>query len=352
MKSIKIFSAALAVISSSICVQAQTDPRLELVASFQFRPGNVAVSKAGRIFSSVHPLGSNKLQLIEITGKNEFVAYPSQSFQKGPSSGEKDRLDSPLGLTFDGQDQLWTIDMGLESGKTRLYCFDIKSNRLLKRIELSQDIAPKGSFVQDLVVDIKNGWAYLADIANAGIIAVDLKTEQARRFSYSQFQSENVDMVIDKKVIYFGGKPARVGVNPLTLSNDGNTLYFGAMNGLSWYSMGTQSIRERKSDKLVAQSIKKVGPKPISDGAGTDSKGNHFFTNLPGHAISMLDLKGKQKDIMVDKRINWSDNLFLAQDGFIYITVNQLHTSPAFTGGEDKGLPPYYIYRFKYNFNK
>lgn len=325
---------------------AQQD-KLETVAALDIRPGNVAVAPDGRVFATIHPLGNAKIQLVEI--RNGVAhPYPDASFQKNGAAPSDKALDTPLGITVDKKGRLWVLDMGQELGRTRLWCFDPAQNRLLEKIELTADIAPKGSFIQDLAVDEPNGWAYLADIADPGIIAVNLKTKKARRFGkHASLQSEDIDMVIDGKVTHFGGSPARVAVNPITLSRDGETLYFGAMSGTAWYKVPARLFREGKDDAAIGTAIQKVGPKPISDGAVTDARGNHYFTDVQEHAIGKLSADGKLTNILQDARLIWPDNLSLGADGYLYISVNQLNLTPSFTGKNDEGKPPYFIYRFK-----
>jgi len=327
---------------------AQTkQPQLEVVAQLPVRPGNVAVSKTGRVFATIHPLGSSEIQLVEIKGVNDYKSYPDASFQKNGKPAFDTALDTPLGLTFDKNDNLYVIDMGQTISKTRLWSFDTKTNKFVNKVELPESVAPKGSFIQDIAIDDVHQWAFLADIANPGIIAVNLKTGEARRFGgHKALQSEDIDMIIDGKVTYFSGKPARVAVNPVTISADRETLYFGAMNGTKWYSLPTKLFRDRADDTSIGIAVKIIGNKPISDGAGIDTKGNHYFTNLPGHAISKLSAKGALTDIITDKRLLWPDNVFYA-NGWLYISVNQLNTTPAFTGSKDEGHAPYFIYKFK-----
>ncbi len=328
-------------------VYAQTQPQLEVVAQLPVRPGNVAVSQSGRVFATIHPLGSNEIQLVEIKSPTDYRPYPDTSFQKNGKPANDVVLDTPLGITFDKNDNLWVIDMGQTLGKTRIWNFNIKSNKLIQKIELSEAIAPKGSFIQDIAVDEGNQWAYLADIANPSIIAVNLKTREARRFGgHPSLQAEDIDMVIDGKVTYFGGAPARVAVNPITLSADRQTLYFGAMNGTKWYSVNAKLFREGATDAAIGNAIQTAGPKPITDGVATDSKGNHYFTDLTRHAISALTAKGKPRTLVTDARLLWPDNVAVAH-GYVYISVNQLNTTPAFTGKADEGTAPFYIYRFK-----
>ncbi|MEO1713843.1 MAG: L-dopachrome tautomerase-related protein, partial [Bacteroidota bacterium] len=202
-------------------------------------------------------------------------------------------------------------------------------------------------FIQDLAIDEKNGWVYLADIADPGILAVEMATKEVRRFSHESVLAEPVDMVIDGKLIYFGGAPASVAVNPITLSADRETLYYGAMSGTTWYQLSAELFRAGKTDYEIAKSIKVVGPKPVSDGVATDAEGNHYFTNIQHHGVDMLTKAGDLQPLLRDPRILWADNVALDQKGYIYITVNQLHKSPAFTGGADEGQAPYYILKVK-----
>ncbi|NNC24923.1 cupin, partial [Salinisphaera sp. USBA-960] len=85
---------------------------------------------------------------------------------------------------------------------------------------------------------------------------------------------------IDGRVVNFGGKPARVGINPITLSADRETLYFGAMNGTTWYRLPARLLREGADDAAIATAIAPAGPKPISDGVATGADGTHWFTDL------------------------------------------------------------------------
>lgn len=338
---------ALLLAFAGLALNAQTQPQLEVVAQLPIRPGNVAVSQSSRVFATIHPLGSSDIQLVEIKSTTDYSPYPDASFQKNGKPVTDAALDTPLGITFDKNDNLWVIDMGQTLGKTRIWNFDIKNNTLIQKIELSEAIAPKGSFIQDIAVDEGNQWAYLADIANPGIIAVNLKTNEARRFgSHPALQSEDIDMVIDGKVTYFGGAPARVAVNPITLSADRQTLYFGAMNGTRWYGVSAKLFREGATDAVIGNAITTTGSKPISDGVATDANGNHYFTDLSRHAISALTAKGKLQTLITDARLLWPDNVAVV-NGYVYISVNQLNTTPAFTGKADEGTAPFYIYRIK-----
>ena len=328
-------------------MMAQVDRPLEIVAELDLRPGNVAVSSDGRVFTTIHPLADPDIQLVEITGKNSYEVFPGPAYQKNGGKAEDDKFDTPLGVRIDQDDVLWVIDMGQNLGKTRLFGFDINTKKEIYRFDFPPEIAPVGSFIQDLAVDEDHGWIYLADIANPGLIALNMESREARRFANATVEAENIDMLIDGKLIYFAGSPARVAVNPVTLSGDHETLYYGAMNGTTWYQLPSAMFREGATDYAIERAIKVVGPKPVSDGAITDQDGNHYFTNLQHHGIDVLTTSGELKPLVRDAKIDWADNVALDGRGWIYLTVNQLHKTPAFTGNSDQGKPPYYIFRAK-----
>ncbi len=320
---------------------------LEEVATLPIRPGNVTATRSGRVFATVHPLDKpSGLQLIEITGRDRYRPWPDASVQSDAASKGDDRLDTPLGIAQDTAGRLWVTDMGLTLGKSRIWGFDIATGQRLHKIELPAEIAPKGAFVQDLAVDAEQGWIYLADFAPPGLIAVHIASGKARRFdNHPSLHAEaHAEMKVDGHATHFDGKPASVGLNPITLARDGKTVYFGAMNGTHWYSVPSRLLREGDREQIAA-AIRVVGPKPVSDGAATDDAGNHFFTNLNENGIDRLSPQGELTPLVRDPRLQWPDNAQFGPDAWLYIAANQLHLSPAFTGGEDLGRPPYRILR-------
>jgi sugar lactone lactonase YvrE len=159
-----------------------------------------------------------------------------------------------------------------------------------------------------------------------------------------------VDLVVGGRVIGPRGedgavKPARIAVNPITLSADGETLYFGAMNGETWYRLPTRLLREGADDATIAAAITRAGPKPVSDGASTDLAGNHYFTDLGNNAITVLRPDGSLETLVRDDRLVWPDALSFGEPGWLYIAVNQLHLAPPLNGGVEGAAPPYRIMR-------
>ena len=356
---------ALATIFSLICLPVWGAPiaaapkpgTLEVVAELPINPGNLAVTADGRVFATVHQFRRADAQLIEVTGPRGYKPWPNAAWNGVFGSG-RDVLNSVLGITIDRNRRLWVLDNGL--GETnlppKLMAFSLDSGEPVYRYDFPPESGPVGSFLNDLAVDDERGFVYIADVggqAEPALVVVDLNRDSSRRFTRSPaLQAEDVDLVVEGRVLKIPGadgqpEAARIAVNPITLSADGETLYFGAMNGETWYQVPTRLFREGASDAAIAGAIEKAGPKPVSDGASTDADGNHYFTDLGNNAISVLRPDGALHTLVRDDRLLWPDALSFGEPGWLYIAVNQLHRAPALNAGEEAGEPPYRIMRVR-----
>lgn len=321
---------------------------LEVVAEMDVNPGNVAVSKEGRIFSTIHPLRPYKFQLVEITGKTTYVPFPNAELQSTESTKSDDKFDAPLGMLFDNQNRLWVVDLGFKLGYTRLFAYDIDTKKELMRFDIPKTLAPTDSFVQDMAIDEKNGFVYLADATNYGIIIVDIERNKFSKFiDAASMKAKDIDIVIDGKVKNWMGSPARISVDPITLSADRETLYYGPMNGTEWYQLPTKNIRDGASNKELAKLVSVVGKKPFSDGVASDENSNHYFTNIQNYSIDVLSKDGTLSTLKKSPLLDWPDSARIYGD-WLYIAANQAHKSPAFTGGKDASKPPFLVLKLKY----
>jgi sugar lactone lactonase YvrE len=336
---------------------------LEVVAELPLRPWNHAVTGDGRIFATVVRSDREQPALIEITGRNSYKPFPDASWNATFGSSPN-VLNRPQGIQIDEQNRLWVIDQGswqimpdkgrlpLPDQPPKLVAFDLNTGKLVYRLNLSRDAAPvPNSLPQDLAVDERNGFVYLADSQSPAIIAINLQQKTARRFTaHPSLQPENIDLVVEGKVLSRPddtGKltPARIGINPISLSADRETLFYGAMTGKSLWSVPTKLFRDGVEDKAIAAAIRRVGAKPVSDGISTDTQGNHYITNLAENAISVLTSNGKLSQLVQDDRLIWSDSLSFGELSWLYVAVNQLNRSLLLNPKTDVGKPPYLIVR-------
>lgn len=361
-------STADATVSIQLAQSTTNQPQrgtLEVVAELPLRPWNHAVTRDGRIFATVFRSTREQPALIEITGRNQYKAFPNAAWNATFGSNSN-VLNCPHGVRLDEQNRLWIIDRGswailpdngrspLPDRQPKLLAFDINTGNLVYRLDLSEAVAPKSkTLAQDLAIDDRNGFVYIADPGIAvppGIIVVDLQRKTARRFeAHPSLKSEDVDLVVEGKVIgrTINGKftPNRLGINPISLSADRETLFYAAMTGTRLWSVPTRLLRQGASDRTIAAAIEQVGSKPVSDGMSTDTQGNHFITNVGENAIDVLPNDGKLSRLVQDNRLIWPDSVGFGEPTWLYITVNQLNRSLLLNPSRDEGKAPYLILR-------
>jgi sugar lactone lactonase YvrE len=343
---------------STVVLAAEPPPEpgtIELVAELPINPGNLAATQDGRVFTTVHQFRPANARLIEITGPDEYRPWPDTSWNAEFGSGP-DVINSPLGIAIDRKDRLWVLDNGLGEAPQapKLLAFSLTDGSLAFRHDFEPEAGPVGSFLNDLAVDDERGFVYIADVggrAEPALVWVNVETGKARRFVGSPaLAAEDVDLQVEGRVLGSTGEdgtfePARIAVNPITLSADGETLFFGAMNGETWYRLPTRLLRDGADDAAIAAAIERAGPKPVSDGASTDKAGNHYFTDLGNKAITVLRPDGNLETLVQDERLLWPDALSFGEPGWLYIAVNQLHRSPRLNDGVEAGEPPFLILR-------
>jgi sugar lactone lactonase YvrE len=328
---------------------------LEPVADLPINPGNLAATADGRVFATVHQFRRGPVQLIEITGPDSYRPWPDAAWN-GPFGSGPDVLNSVLGIAIDRLGRLWVIDNGLGDPPQRpkLVAFSLADGQPVYRYDFPPETGPVGSFLNDLAVDPERGFVYLADVGGQhepALVTVDLNNDGSRRFAASPaLQAEDVDLVVEGRVIGRRGedgqvKPVRGPLNPITLSADGETIYFGAMNGKTWYRVPARLLRDGADDASIAAAIEKAGPKPVSDGAATDVDGNHYFTDLGNNAVTVLHPDGRLETLVQDDRLVWPDSLSFGEPGWLYIAVNQLNRTPMLNGGVEGAELPFRILR-------
>ena len=120
---------------------------LEIVAALDHPPGNVAVSRTGRVFLTLHPQGDPPVHVVELVD-GKPVPYPDEAFQH-PRNGAP-FFDSPLALRIDRQDRLWTLDFAhYGRGQPRLLAFDLATNRVVHQYDVPSSVAGFLSMLND-----------------------------------------------------------------------------------------------------------------------------------------------------------------------------------------------------------
>lgn len=322
------------------------ETRLEQVLAFREPIGNVAVSNSGEVFFTVHPEArpqGNKL-LHYVDGAS--VPYPNVESQQ-------DLFDTVLGVVIDRQNRLWTIDHGNHGMRPpRLLAFDLESGEVIHDRRFSEQLAPKGSFLQDLQVSPDGRIVVIADASiwrkQPALIVYNVETSTARRVLDGHASVSSEDYIIrnhGEPMTYAAGLLAlRAGVDGIAITEE--WLYFGALTGAGLYRIPLELLIDPQtgSDEL-ATAVERHADKPLSDGLSTDTAGNVYITDIEHGAIMRVGDDRKLRTVLRSNRIRWPDALSFGPDGWLYIADSALHDVVLKSREHIEASGPYPVFR-------
>lgn len=339
----------------------EESPTTAPVAEFDRMPSGVAVY-GERVFVSLprwfDPGDGTVYEWLD----GSLVPFPSAAANDLASGASA--LHSVNGLHVDRHGRLWMLDNGridlgpADGGVPKVVVWDLDEDAEAFRIVFQPDIAaPSTSFLNDLVVDEDHGFAYITESGLGGtpaLIVVDLLRDRAwRALEGAEAVSADPDevMTIDGQTvnIWRGGEPTpwRVAANPIALSVDAQTLYFGAMTSRTLWAIPTRALRDEtlSNDERVAQVSVARADKPITDGMARCPDGSLVFTDVENERVLVEEARGGALVPVGSPRMSFPVAVECTDDA-LWVTSNQLHRLPLLHNGEDQRVPPYFLWRW------
>jgi len=324
------------------------DDALEQVLEYPEPIGNVAVSKSGRLFFTVHPesrpRGNKLLEYVD----GASVPYPNVQRQS-------ELFDTVLGVAIDRYNRLWTIDHGNHGTHApRLLAFDLDNGGVIHDHQLPPKIAPAGSFLQDLQISADGRTLVIADASfwrkSPAIIVYDIESGTARRVLESHPAVSAEDYVIrngDHEMSFFGGLVTlRGGVDGIALGPE--WLYFAALSGSELYRVRLRDLRDEKLPELqLARRVERISLKPLSDGLSIDTEGNVYVTDVEHRSIFVVGADREPQTLIRSDEIRWPDALSFGPDGWLYVADSALSEVILRPQEHIHSQGPYKIFRFK-----
>ena len=337
-----------------LSVPAYAKPQITVLGEFEERPGNPAVGPDGTVYFSVHPFDQPEFKVMELVN-GEGVPFPNPEISSS--------FEAVLGIQVEKDGTVWMLDMGSEDTSPKLVGWDTQNNRLKAVHYLPNEVSVANSFHQDFAIDERRRKVFIADMSRSGIIdqsnpaivIVDLETGQARRVleSHEYLQPQpGQTMIVEGEAISFtddqGNRhPLELGLNPIAIDAQNEWIYFSTVNPGALYRIKAEILGDfSQSDSSLAAAVEPFADKPSSDGIAADGQGRVYITNVADNAISIADANGTRIWVQ-DSRFIWPDGVYVAPDGSVVATINQLNRAETFNGGVSRVESPFLIVRIK-----
>jgi sugar lactone lactonase YvrE len=320
--------------------------QIEQVLTYREPIGNVAVSGDGRVFFTVHPEARPQ--------GNKLLEYVDGASVPWPSVGsQEDLFYTVLGIVIDQQNRLWTIDHGNHGmHPPRLLAFDLETGEVMHDRRFSEQLAPRGSFLQDLQVSADGRTVIIADASiwrkQPALIVYNTETSTARRVLEGH-ESVSAEKYIvhnhGEPMTYAGGLVAlRAGVDGIALNDE--WLYFGALTGAGLYRIAVPTLVDpQSSDEDLAAAVERFSDKPLSDGFSMDSAGNVYVTDIEHGAVVLVGSDRKLQTLLRSAEIRWADALSFGPNGWLYVADSALKDVVLQSREHIDASGPYKIFR-------
>ncbi len=321
---------------------------LEVVADLEFPPGNIAVSRTGRVFFTFHPEASPPIQVAELVD-GEPVAWP-------PDLPEEFAYQSVLSLRIDAHDRLWVLDNANHGfGTPRILAFELDTGEVVHRHDFPRGVAGRGSHLNDFQVAPNGRRVYIADASifakTPAIVVYDVDEDLSWRLleGHESVTPEHyVPVVQGRTMLIYGIFAIRPGVDSIALDRRGEWLYFAPVTNGHMYRVRRADLDDPVLPaKLLAARVERFAPKTMSDGITTDLAGNVYITDLEHDAIVALGPDRKLQTLVRDPRLRWPDGVGFGPGGDLYIACSALHHVIGKSAATVRAEAPYQIFRFR-----
>ncbi len=323
---------------------------LEEVLSYPEPIGNVAVSRDGRIFFTVHPesrpQGNKLLEWVD----GAAVPFPNGTVQPH-------LFNTVLGLVIDQQDVLWTIDNGNHGfGVPRLLGIDLATGNVVHDYKFHPEIAQRGSFLQDLQVSNDSSTIFIADASiwrkTPAIIVYDVATRSARRV-LEKHPSVSVQDILVRNPIrdmtFLGGLVSlKTGVDGIVTDYRNEWLYFAAINQSGLYRVRIKDLVDATIPaRQLDDEVERFSDKPLSDGLSSDLSGNVYITDVEHGSVFIVNQDRDLQTLIRSPKIRWADSLSFGPDGWLYLADSAIPELVLKSREYIQSRGPYHIYRFQ-----
>ena len=326
---------------------------LETVAELDYPPGNIAVSKTGRVFLTLHPDGRPPTKVHELVD-GKLRPYPDEAYQD--EAAGIPWFQSILSLRIDRQGRLWVLDFAeFGQGQPRISAFDLATDELVTTHDFPTDVAGLGSMLNDFQVSPDGKKIYIAEtsplIHRPAILVYDVEAGTSRRVLDDDPSVNPEPYIIQapgRDMIIYGIYTMLIGVDSIALDTRGEWLYYGPVTGDRMYRIKAADLDDESLDAAeLADRVQDFAGKTLSDGLTMDVEDNIYLSDMENSAVLTLAPDGKLTTLVKDARLRWPDGFSFGPDGWLYVTCSSLQHVLFVDPSRMRDNAPYHVYRFK-----
>ena len=354
--------AALSLLAASGTRAAGGRP-LELVATFTSprQATGVGVSAKGRIFVNFPRWEEDvAISVAEIGPDGALTPYPDRDWNAfrnaDPAAAKPDRsFVCVQSVTVDAQDRLWVLDPAAPGlsfevpGGPKLVCIDLASNTVRRVYRFGPDVAPQGSYLNDIRFTADGRRAVMTNSGAPGcLVAFDVGTGAARRVLVghpsTQFEKDVTIAVGGRPLRRLDGQPAHFSADGIMLGDGDRTVFWQATTGQTMYRVPLDALFDPAlTPEALGYKVQVAARTFVADGYWSSRRAGMLLTAAEAFAVRRLEPGGRFTTLVQDPRLLWPDSMAEGPDGAIYVTASHIPEMKAWQG---PGVAQTQLFRF------
>ncbi len=249
--------------------------------------------------------------------------------------------------------KLWIVDAGSPGsnkpavpGAGRIVQVDLATNGVA-RVYSMEKAARAKSYIDDIRFNGER--AYITDVGEPGLIVLDLRSGEVRRvLDGDPSTTARRPMYANGKIQYEADGKERVAhADQLEVSPDGKYLYYqpcpGPMARIETRWLDDPSLAPAE----LAGHVERWWDAPTCGGTAIDARGNLYFSDTNQQRILKVTPEKEVSTVVADPRLQWSDAMWIDEQGFLWMPATQQNRTPGFTGGKQEVQYPVWIYKMQ-----
>lgn len=316
------------------------EPTLEIIAESDRQWTGVAVTRDDRVFVNFPRWWPEvPMSVAEVLEDGTLRAYPDEAWNAWtPEADPASTFVCVQSVVSDNRGSLWVLDpanawfQGVVPGGAKLVEIDTATNQVERVIEFDAEVAPGGSYLNDVRIDHEHGTAYISESGAGALVVVDLKTGASRRVldDHPSTSAEDTILIFEgNQWLLPDGSAPQVHADGIAYDRAGDHVYYQALTGRTLYRIAGAALRDASLDDealgLLVETVVTSGP---SDGLLWDGADGIFISAIEDDAVKRWSPEGGVETVIADPRIAWPDSFAQAPDGGLFFTTSQIHRGP------------------------
>ncbi len=336
---------------------------LELVATFTGprQVTGVGVSRHGRIFVNFPRWEEDvAVSVAEVRPNGVLEPYPNVGWNAFRNA--EPNAAAPGGsfvcvqsVTVDQQDRLWVLDpaapgLSLEvTGGPKLVRVDLATNAVGRVYHFDPDVAPQGSYLNDIRFTADGRLAVMTDSGQPGcLVAFDVESGEARRVLdghlSTQFQKGVTVTVGGRTLRKLDGEGPQFSADGIMIDGTDTTVYWQATTGRTMYRVPLASLFDRSlSPGQLGAQVRVAAQTFVADGYWFSRRSGMLLTAAEEGEVRRLERDGSFTVVAKDRRLLWPDSMAEGPDGAIYVTASHI---PQMKTWQASGIGQTQLFRF------